>query len=573
MRHPIREKTAMLCGSVALVLSSKVSLGANLLINGGFENPADNSGQSTDTTATGWGFYGGMVRSDAENNTPGGKWSAGEQTDLGYGGIFQTYNGPATAGITYTLNCDYFFESAFPNQVGEVSDLAMTFLNSSGVAVGPRDSNGFSAATYIPSQSVTTTGAWLPYTVSGVAPVGATQIVVSFAYAGGSDVGGNQGAYVDDADLEASQVYYLWNGGDGDWNYYLNWARSAVPNGAGVLAQFAGGTSPQTVYTDVPVTLGQMWFQGPNETVIAGAGSLTFTSTPSALIQVASGVAELDLPVTLASDTTFSTSPSGTLVIANPLTLNSGVILTQTGNIVYQSIVNIESGAGIVFGESAYVSQISLAEGSSVSVGGSGAVLTVNQLTNGGIVNVQNNKLLIDWGKVIGSTDPVGAIRGELTSGYAGGAWNGAGINSSVAAVTRGYSVGYADGADSVVAGLGSGQIEVMYTLAGDANLDGVVNGTDFAILAGNFGKSVGAWDEGDFNYEGIVNGSDFAELAANFGKATSGAAIALPASEWAALDAFAAQHGLLADVPEPGGAVVAGMLAVGVLRRRLRWR
>ena len=41
-----------------------------------------------------------------------------------------------------------------------------------------------------------------------------------------------------------------------------------------------------------------------------------------------------------------------------------------------------------------------------------------------------------------------------------------------------------------------SGQIEVKYTLYGDANLDGVVNGTDFGILAANFGQQATAWDK-----------------------------------------------------------------------------
>ena len=36
-----------------------------------------------------------------------------------------------------------------------------------------------------------------------------------------------------------------------------------------------------------------------------------------------------------------------------------------------------------------------------------------------------------------------------------------------------------------------SRQIEITYTLYGDANLDGVVNGTDFGILAAHFGRQV----------------------------------------------------------------------------------
>jgi hypothetical protein len=54
----------------------------------------------------------------------------------------------------------------------------------------------------------------------------------------------------------------------------------------------------------------------------------------------------------------------------------------------------------------------------------------------------------------------------------------------------------------------------------GDANAEGVVNGSDFAILAGNFGKVNQLPAAGDVTGDGAVNGSDFALLAGNFGRA-----------------------------------------------------
>jgi hypothetical protein len=59
--------------------------------------------------------------------------------------------------------------------------------------------------------------------------------------------------------------------------------------------------------------------------------------------------------------------------------------------------------------------------------------------------------------------------------------------------------------------------------LPGDINADGSVNGSDFSILAGNFGKAGMTYDKGDLNGDGRVDGADFAILAANFGK-TAGA-------------------------------------------------
>jgi len=75
---------------------------------------------------------------------------------------------------------------------------------------------------------------------------------------------------------------------------------------------------------------------------------------------------------------------------------------------------------------------------------------------------------------------------------------------------------------------LASGQIEIMYTLLGDANLDGKVNGTDFNLMATNFNQAVtDGWDKGDFNYDGKVNGSDFVLLADNLNQFASQSAVA----------------------------------------------
>jgi len=111
-----------------------------------------------------------------------------------------------------------------------------------------------------------------------------------------------------------------------------------------------------------------------------------------------------------------------------------------------------------------------------------------------------------------------------------------------------------------------------MYTLLGDANLDGKVNGTDFTLMAASFNQSGKSWDQGDFNYDGDVNGSDFVLLADNFNQFASQSAVS--AADLAALDTFAAANGFsLTTVPEPAGALVIAMAACGVLQRRSRTR
>ncbi|HEX4054734.1 MAG TPA: PEP-CTERM sorting domain-containing protein [Tepidisphaeraceae bacterium] len=120
------------------------------------------------------------------------------------------------------------------------------------------------------------------------------------------------------------------------------------------------------------------------------------------------------------------------------------------------------------------------------------------------------------------------------------GTAHGPGIDNSSAAANHNYAVGYADSADpSNPAGLSSNQIEIKYTLYGDTNLDGTVNSIDFGLLAANFGKSA------------------------------SGTTVALPSIDWAALDAFAAANGLMADVPEPTFLCLSMLVGFGILARR----
>jgi hypothetical protein len=132
--------------------------------------------------------------------------------------------------------------------------------------------------------------------------------------------------------------------------------------------------------------------------------------------------------------------------------------------------------------------------------------------------DVANNVVMISYTP---GSDPIATIRQYLTSGSNGGAWNGPGIDSTQAQLnSASYGLGYGDSADpGNPCGLAANTIKIMYTLLGDANLDGTVNGVDFGIVSANFNKGVTAWDDGDFNYDDVVNGVDFGLLSSNFNK------------------------------------------------------
>jgi hypothetical protein len=145
-------------------------------------------------------------------------------------------------------------------------------------------------------------------------------------------------------------------------------------------------------------------------------------------------------------------------------------------------------------------------------------VLKALTIATGGTLDLANNELFLNY---TSGADPIATIAGYLSSGYNNGLWNGVGIISSAAQTNPKFSLGYADSADTGnPAGLAANQIKVMYTLVGDADLNGTVNGIDFGILAANLNLSVSGWDKGDFDYNNIVNGLDFTALSANFNQA-----------------------------------------------------
>jgi autotransporter-associated beta strand protein len=303
----------------------------------------------------------------------------------------------------------------------------------------------------------------------------------------------------------------------------------------------------------------------------------------SAQINDLYGSHTISAPVWLASNTTIAVGQSGNvLTISGNIGGGGGITLAATatalsaGTVVLSGVNSYGGGTTVTGGTLIVGASAALPNGNVAITGGTlqlGAGTGLAQMTSlsmsgAGTLDVDNNHLIITYG----SSDPIATIAEYIKSGYNLGNWNGPGIISTAAQTTTNgphYGVGYADGADGVVAGLTSGQIEVMYTLLGDANLDGLVNGSDFNILAANFNQSVTGWDQCDFNYGGVVNSADFLDLLENFNQGVSGAATA---GDFAALDAFAAANGIsLAVVPEPMCAGMMAMAGLGMLRRRRR--
>ncbi len=520
-----------LSGAAALVVSTMVlpAHATNLLINPSFESPAS-SITPTNDTVTGWTLYptpgsntsgNGALRANYEAHS--GTWSIWLQTFQPDGGVYQNVSG-VQAGTDYSLTGWFYFEGQYAS-TGAVSDLELTWYGPG--TIGPSLPIIGTSETLIEPGSVAT-NVWTQYSITNaVAPAGATQVQVSFDFVDGSNQAGQLAAFVDDADLEGAgspptNAGWAVNS-SGDWNASGNWSTGSVPNSAGVEADFFSVvTSPTTVYTNAPITAGTLHFNNANEYEITGTGNLTLQAmgSGSALVQVDQGTDEINLPTTIASNTTLNVASGATLIIANPITINSGESLTQTGagTVTYQSIITVNSNASIAFADSTHAHELSLASGATATLGG--PVLEVDSLSNSGTINLLNNKMLINYGS---GPDPIASIAAWIKNGFynlAGPQIISTDITADDAASGLSYGIGYADSADpGNPANLPSGTIEVMFTLLGDANLDGIVNSEDFTPFSANLGKSGASWDQGDFNYDGTVNSEDFTPFSANLGK------------------------------------------------------
>jgi hypothetical protein len=146
-----------------------------------------------------------------------------------------------------------------------------------------------------------------------------------------------------------------------------------------------------------------------------------------------------------------------------------------------------------------------------------------------GTLDIKAGNLVVDY---TGGASPLYDVAGMLKSGanFVGGnlLWNGTGITSSTVAGSDNmlYGVGVRQAVDvgdyampdmTNVEGvaLPSQSVVVKYTWQGDADLNGVVNVDDYAVIdyyaLFTPDPSVAGWWTGDFNGDGLVNVDDYA--------------------------------------------------------------
>src|SRR5213079_376385 len=121
-------------------------------------------------------------------------------------------------------------------------------------------------------------------------------------------------------------------------------------------------------------------------------------------------------------------------------------------------------------------------------------------------------------------------ITGLVASGRNGNAlplWDGSGIVTSQSSATSGNftSIAVATAQQAGRAGgtfgsipVAAGDVLVMYTYGGDANLDGKINIDDYGRIDFNVALGNVGWFNGDFNYDGKINVDDYGIIDFNVG-------------------------------------------------------
>ena len=371
----------------------------------------------------------------------------------------------------------------------------------------------------------------------------------------------------------------------GAWTNAANWtAGGTIPSGDGAIARFHGAntTNNAPVTVDAGRTVGVISFDDSNPYLLSG-GSLTLSNGGApGQINLVTGSHTINTPITAANGVTISGSgnlTAGDITNNGPMAVNTNVTannISGTGTTTVAAAKTLTAN---------HVRQAGLTVNGTTAIkpnGTDAGTSDVNSLTIAGVTDgwtgkldiADNDMVIRTAGGAAGDTAYANALNQAKTGlNESGGVfWGGNGITSSTAAANAGgvlTAVGIILN-DFAEAGLPAGPIVtefsgrtvtqndilVKYTYFGDADLSGVVDGTDYFLIDQAFSAGMldGGWLNGDFNYDGKVDGTDYFLIDNAFG------------AQGAPLSGLGASA-----VPEPTVFAALTVAGLGLLTRRRR--
>jgi hypothetical protein len=234
----------------------------------------------------------------------------------------------------------------------------------------------------------------------------------------------------------------------------------------------------QTVNYDTG-TIGNVYFQSPGigEALTVPSGTVTLAPSTSAGIAT-----EIFSSISIGSGATLAVAPAAT---------SAQRVLLQTG------------GLTIAANAPGWTGTLDLANNDLDAA--SGDLTTIDSQVAQGISTGVGG--IISSASLADSTHltTLGAIRNTAGS-----------INPLSPLYGSGTSLGLFDGVSPAAA-----DVLVKYTYYGDANLDGIVDGSDYSLVDNGYSNQLTGWFNGDFNYDGVVDGTDYSLLDNAFNNQT----------------------------------------------------
>lgn len=319
------------------------------------------------------------------------------------------------------------------------------------------------------------------------------------------------------------------NGGNGDDTFFVADGDWDLNLGAPLTLNGQGGTLDTVRITDTADLGADGYTVAGSVSNKTGGQAINYATVEALIIEANNDANAITVTGTPSGNVTIlGNGGADTIdVVGNFL----GTLITVDGGTGLDTIqVNSDASgiAGVQFTNSQDLAALRVFQGGTVRLNSGGNRVIYTQLvdvTGTGVLDLTNNDMIVDYA----GASPLAGIRADLTTGYAGNAWNGAGINSSVAAANaaKTTALGYAEASDVLGAGGGvfSGiavdgtAVLVKYTWYGDGDLSGAVDITDLGRLATNWQQSPRNWSQGNFDYDAvsIVDITDLGLLATNW--------------------------------------------------------
>jgi autotransporter-associated beta strand protein len=303
------------------------------------------------------------------------------------------------------------------------------------------------------------------------------------------------------------------------------------------LADAAGGASGQKVLLGSGTLT-----TGADNSDTSFSGSISGTGN---LVKIGTGAQTLTGRSTYTGTTDVS---GGTLVLAATQTIGD---------------VNVHAGANLDIRASQRFGKLSVDAGKALVAPGHDKVIVTNglEIANNGMMDLTDNDMVVFY--AVNSPEQViqQYVLDALHSNNAHGLISSVAFDTGLSKSARALAVfdnhdAHYTSFDGVALSTDWNQVLVKYTYLGDANADGKVDPTDYAIVDGNQGKGH-SWVTGDLNFDGKVDPTDYAQIDGNQG-AGYGLEGGPPLGQIAGQPQFATS----AAVPEPAEGLL--MLVAG---------